>query len=124
PLPSKGTNMPDMDLHILRESVDLLILKSLTWGRKHGYAIAEWIESATDSTLLIEEGTLYPALHRLARRRLIRGEWGGSENNRRAKFYELTTAGRAQLVARASTWRRHVDAIGGALAAPAPGRAR
>jgi transcriptional regulator len=105
-----------MELHILRESVDLLILKALTWGPKHGYAISEWIESATDATLLIEEGTLYPALHRLARRRLVRAEWGASENNRRAKFYELTAAGRARLIAQASTWHRHVDAIAGALA--------
>jgi transcriptional regulator len=105
-----------LELHILRESVDLLILKALTWGPKHGYAIAEWIESATNATLLIEEGTLYPALHRLARRKLVRTEWGASENNRRAKFYELTPAGRARLTAQTSTWHRHVDAIAGALA--------
>jgi transcriptional regulator len=108
--------MPDMELHILRESVDLLILKAPTWGPRHGYAIAEWIETATNATLLIEEGTLYPALHRLARRRLVRSQWGVSENNRRAKFYELTTAGRDRLAAQTSTWNRHVDAIAGALA--------
>src|SRR5215212_8325552 len=100
-----------MELHILRESVDLLILKALSWGPRHGYAISEWIESATNATLLIEEGTLYPALHRLARRRLVRTEWGVSENNRRAKFYELTAAGRTRLVAQTSTWQRHVSAI-------------
>ena len=105
-----------MELHILRESVDLLILKALTWGPRHGYAIAEWIESATNATVLIEEGTLYPALHRLARRKLVRTEWGVSENNRRAKYYELTAAGRARLAAQATTWRRHVNAIAGALA--------
>jgi transcriptional regulator len=109
-----------MELHILRESVDLLILKALTWGPKHGYSISEWIEMATQETLLIEEGTLYPALHRLARRRLVRTEWGASENNRRAKFYELTAAGRSRLAAQTTTWRRHVDAIGGALALPSP----
>ena len=107
--------MSEMDLHVLRESVDLLILKALTWGPRHGYAIAEWIESATNATLLIEEGTLYPALHRLARKRLVRTQWGASENNRKAKFYELTPAGRARLLAQTSTWRRHVDAIGTAL---------
>lgn len=111
--------MAEMELHILRESVDLLILKALTWGPKHGYAIAEWIETATRATLLIEEGTLYPALHRLARRRLVRAEWGASENNRRAKFYELTPAGRTRLSAQSSTWQRHVRAISGALALPA-----
>jgi transcriptional regulator len=104
-----------MQLHVLRESLDLLILKALTWGPRHGYAIAEWIEDATHATLLIEEGTLYPALHRLARRRLVRTEWGVSDNNRRAKFYELTAAGRARLRQRASAWHRHVDAIGAAL---------
>ena len=105
----------EMDLHVLRESVDLLILKALTWGPRHGYAIAEWIEQATDSTLLIEEGTLYPALHRLARRKLVHAEWGASENNRKAKFYEITATGRARLAAQVATWRRHVDAIGAAL---------
>jgi PadR family transcriptional regulator PadR len=116
--------MPEMDLHVLRESLDLLILKALTWGPRHGYAIAEWIETATNATLLIEEGTLYPALHRLARKRLVRTQWGASENNRKAKFYELTTAGRARLVAQTSSWRRHVDAIGAALAVAAPERTR
>ena len=104
-----------MELHILRESVELLILKALTWGPMHGYAIAEWIEGATHSTLLLEEGTLYPALHRLARKRYVRSTWGASENNRRAKFYELTAAGRARLLAQSLTWRRHVDAIANAL---------
>ena len=109
--------MPDeMDLHVLRESIDLLILKALTWGPKHGYAISEWIEAATRDTLLIEEGTLYPALHRLARQKLVRSEWGASENTRRAKYYELTPAGRARLAEHAASWRRHVDAIAGALA--------
>ena len=111
--------MAEMELHILRESVDLLILKALTWGPRHGYAIAEWIETATNATLLLEEGTLYPALHRLARRRQVKAAWGASENNRRAKFYELTAAGRARLAAQTPTWQRHVNAIAGALAKPA-----
>ena len=108
--------MTETDLHVLRESVELLILKALTWGPRHGYAIAEWIETATKDTLLLEEGTLYPALHRLARRKEVRAEWGVSENNRRAKFYELTPAGRTRLIEHAASWRRQVDAIGGALA--------
>jgi PadR family transcriptional regulator, regulatory protein PadR len=108
--------MATTDLHILRESVDLLILKSLTWGPKHGYAVASWIEWATDTTLFLEEGTLYPALHRLARQRLVKAEWGASENNRRARFYELTKSGRARLVEKSPLWQRHVDAIGRALA--------
>jgi transcriptional regulator len=109
--------MTETDLNILRESLDLLILKALTGGPRHGYAIAEWIEASTGS-LLIEEGTLYPALHRLARRRLVRSEWGSSENNRRARYYELTDAGRARLEEQAAKWRYHVDAIRGALISP------
>jgi transcriptional regulator len=116
--------MADMDLHVLRESIDLLILTALTAGPRHGYAIAEWIESATTSTVLIEEGTLYPALHRLARKRLVRTQWGASDNNRKAKFYALTPAGRARLAEQTSTWRRHVDAIGAALALAPSARRR
>lgn len=112
--------MAEMDLHILRESVDLLILKSLSWGPRHGYAVAEWIETASGDALLLEEGTLYPALHRLARQRLVRSEWGVSEHNRRAKYYELTPAGRARLVAHSAVWRLHVDAIARALFAGTP----
>jgi PadR family transcriptional regulator, regulatory protein PadR len=103
------------DLHILRESIDLLILKALTWGPMHGYGVAEWVARATDATLLLEEGTLYPALHRLAARKLVKAQWGASENNRRAKYYELTDAGRTRLASHVATWRRHVDAIGQAL---------
>jgi transcriptional regulator len=105
----------DGELHVLRESVDLLILKALTWGPRHGYAIAEWIESATTETVLVQEGTLYPALHRLGRRAMVRSEWGLSDNNRRAKFYSLTPAGRARLRTTSSMWHRHVEAIARAL---------
>jgi transcriptional regulator len=109
--------LSETELNILRESLDLLILKALTSGPKHGYAIGEWIQASTGS-LLIEEGTLYPALHRLARRRLVRTEWGASENNRRAKYYELTEAGRDRLREQTVKWRHHVDAIRSALALP------
>src|SRR5438270_7032304 len=111
-----GRYMAEMDLHVLRESIDLLILKALVTGPRHGYAIVEWIGTATRATVLIEEGTLYPALHRLERRRFVRAQWGASENNRKAKFYELTAAGRERLAEQTSNWRRHVDAIGAALA--------
>jgi transcriptional regulator len=107
--------MNDVELNILRESLDLLILKSLMWGPKHGYAIAEWIEQATGTVLDVDEGTLYPALHRLARRRLVETEWGVSENNRRAKYYAATAAGRARLRARAPLWHRYSDGIAAAL---------
>ncbi len=110
--------MPETDLNILRESLELLILKALAWGPRHGYAVAEWIETATNDALLLEEGTLYTALHRLERRKEVRTEWGLSENNRRAKYYELTAAGRARLAAQTASWQRYVGAISAALALP------
>ena len=112
--------MADADLNVLRASLDLLILKALSWGPRHGYAVAEWIEQATSDTLLLEEGTLYPALHRLERKAWVRTEWGVSENNRRAKFYQLTPAGRRQLAQEAPVWHRYAEAIAQALRATAP----
>ena len=107
--------MADSELNVFRSSLDLVILKALSWGPRHGYAVAEWIEHATGATVLVEEGTLYPALHRLERRGWVETEWGASENNRRAKFYRLTPAGRAQLRREAPTWLRHAEAIARAL---------
>ena len=112
--------MPDSELNVLRGSLDLLILKALSWAPRHGYAVAEWIEQATDATLLIEEGTLYPALHRLERKGWVATEWGISENNRKAKFYQLTPAGRAQLRREAPLWHRYAEAIARALRTPSP----
>ena len=107
--------MADAEIDLLRSSLDLLVLKALSWGPMHGYAINEWIGDATASLLLIEEGTLYPALHRLERLGWITSEWGVSDSNRRAKFYKLTTAGRARFRAEAPLWHRHADAIAVAL---------
>jgi PadR family transcriptional regulator PadR len=107
--------MADAEIDLLRSSLDLLVLKSLSWGAMHGYAISEWIEAATDELLLLEEGTLYPALHRLERRGWISAEWGVSDTNRRAKFYKLTAAGRARYRAEAPVWHRHAGAIAVAL---------
>ena len=112
--------MADTELNVFRSSLDLVILKALSWGPRHGYAVAEWIDQATGATILIEEGTLYPALHRLERKRWVDTEWGVSENNRRAKFYRLTAAGRAQLRSETPTWLRHAEAIARALRATAP----
>ena len=109
--------MADTEIDLLRSSLDLLILKALGWGPRHGYAVAEWIELATGDALSVEEGTLYPALHRLERRGWVQSEWGISEHNRRAKFYRLTTQGRAQLRAETVTWTRFVDAVGKVLQA-------
>jgi PadR family transcriptional regulator PadR len=104
---------------ILRGTLDLLILKSLSWGPAHGYAVARWIQHATNDALAIGEGTLYPALHRLEERGAITASWGASENNRQAKFYSLTRNGRAQLRAEDANWRRYAAAIFAALDAPA-----
>jgi PadR family transcriptional regulator, regulatory protein PadR len=116
--------MADSETNLLRSSLDLLILKALTWGPRHGYAISEWIEHATGDTLLIEEGTLYPALHRLERKGWVKTEWGISENNRRAKFYQVTAAGRAQFRSEAPAWHRYAEAIAAALRTASPGAAR
>ena len=119
--PSKpnGAPVPASTSDILRGTFDLLILKALSWGPAHGYAIARWIESATRDALDVGEGTLYPALHRLEEREWIAAKWGMSENNRRAKYYSLTPAGRAQLRVEVDNWRRYATAIFAALEAPA-----
>ena len=104
---------------ILRGTLDLLILKALSWGPAHGYAVARWIEQATADALAVGEGTLYPALHRLEERDWITASWGMSENNRQAKFYTLTRQGRAQLRVEAESWRRYAAAVFAALNAPA-----
>ena len=112
--------MADSELNVFRSSLDLVILKALTWGPRHGYAVAEWVEQATGDVLLLEEGTLYPALHRLERKGWVTADWGVSENNRRAKFYRLTPAGRAQLRRESSTWLRHAEAIARVLRSASP----
>lgn len=107
--------------NLIRGTLDLLILKSLTWEPRHGYGISEWIEMVTDGTLLMEEGTLYPALHRLNGRGLVHAEWGLSENNRRAKYYRLTGQGKRHLSAEAATWTQYTSAVAKALAMESPG---
>jgi PadR family transcriptional regulator PadR len=96
---------------LLRDTLDMLVLKTLTRGPMHGYAIAEFIEEATDDVLRVEEGALYPALHRLELRGLVAAEWGVSENNRRARYYRLTAAGRKQLGAESAHWDRMTAAV-------------
>jgi PadR family transcriptional regulator PadR len=106
--------MAKMDL--LQGTLDVLILKALSWGPLHGYAVVRWITHRTDDALRIEEGALYPALHRMEQREWIEAEWGVSENNRRAKFYRLTETGRRQLHAESESWRRYAEAVGKVLA--------
>jgi len=116
----KATRRDAEDLELLRGTLDLLILKTLTWGPLHGYAITESIRQRTDDAILVEEGALYPALHRLEKRRWVEAEWGRSENNRRAKFYRLSVEGRAQLRVREETWGRYTEAVGKVLGTVAP----
>ena len=105
------------DLDLLQGTLDVLILKTLTWGPRHGYAVARWLHDTSDDVLRVEEGALYPALHRLERRGWIESEWGLSENNRRAKYYQLTARGRLQLGAEASAWRAYAAAVASVLEA-------
>jgi len=96
---------------LLQGTLDLLIMKALARGSMHGYAVAEWIHQTSEDALRVEEGALYPALHRLELRGLLSSEWGLSDNNRRAKYYSLTAAGRKQLVQETEYWRRMSGAV-------------
>ena len=96
---------------LLQGTLDMLVLKSLTRGALHGYAIAEFIQQTSEDVLRVEEGALYPALHRLELRGWLASAWGLSENNRRAKYYRLTPAGRKQLAAESSHWQRLSGAV-------------
>ncbi|HEU4564984.1 MAG TPA: PadR family transcriptional regulator [Gemmatimonadaceae bacterium] len=98
-------------LELVKGTLDILILKTLSWRPMHGYAIATWIRERTGDALRIEEGALYPALHRMEKRGWIESEWGLSENNRRAKYYQLTPRGRQQLRADSATWMRYTEAV-------------
>ena len=107
--------MSDDSLDLVKGTLDMLVLKALTWGPRHGYAVARWIEDATRGALQIEEGALYHGLHRLERRGWVASEWGVSETNRRARYYTLTAAGRQQLAAQTATWTRYAEAVFAAL---------
>jgi PadR family transcriptional regulator, regulatory protein PadR len=96
---------------LLRDTLDMLILKTLARRAMHGYAIAEFIEQTSEEVLRVDEGALYPALHRLELRGLLASKWGASENNRRAKYYQLTQSGRKQLAEETEHWGRMATAI-------------
>ncbi len=96
---------------LLQGTLDMLVLKALIRGPLHGYAVAEFIHLTSEDVLRVEEGALYPALHRLELRGLVTAEWGLSDNNRRAKFYQLTATGREHLAAEAETWTRLTAAV-------------
>jgi transcriptional regulator len=103
--------MPKPTNPLLHGTLDALILKTLSWGPRHGYAVARWLEETTDDEIQVEEGSLYPALYRLEERGLIEAEWGMSELGRKAKIYRLTTRGRAQLKTETAEWERFTSAV-------------
>ena len=105
------------DLELLQGTLDVLVLKALIFGPRHGYAVARWIHDTSDDALSVEDRALYVALHRLEERGWVSSEWGLSENNRKAKYYQLTTAGRRELRARTERWTRYVAAVTKVLAA-------
>jgi PadR family transcriptional regulator, regulatory protein PadR len=114
--------MPSNTGDLLQGTLSILILKALLGGESHGYGVARWIERTTDDVLRIEEGSLYPALRRLEDNGWVTSQWGLSENNRRAKFYTLTSHGRSHLRVEADTWLRYSAAVARVLrAAPALG---
>ena len=104
-----------IDSDTLYGTLNLLVLQALREGALHGLAVSRRIESVTRGALRVEEGALYPALHRLERDRLIEGEWGRTDENRRAKFYTLTRKGRRNLDREAARWARHAEAVAGML---------
>ncbi|AHG93102.1 transcriptional regulator, PadR-family (plasmid) [Gemmatirosa kalamazoonensis] len=103
---------------LLHGTLDTLVLKTLAWGPRHGYAIARWLEGMGADVLKIEEGSLYPALYRLERRGWIEAEWGLSETKRRVKLYHLTDAGRERLAVETAQWSRFADTVARILHAP------
>jgi PadR family transcriptional regulator, regulatory protein PadR len=111
----------DARLELLQGTLDMLILRTLQWGAQHGHGIGQAIRTQSDELLKVETGSLYPALHRLEKRGWLKARWGISEANQRAKYYELTAAGRQQLVREQDRWQQLVTAIGRVMA-PIPGK--
>ena len=107
-------------LPLLKGTLDLLVLKTLSWGPMHGYGIASWLEAKSGGALMIDDSALYQALHRLEGRRQVRAEWGVTENNRRARYYTLTVRGRSRLRRESDTWLRYTRSVTSILALDAP----
>jgi len=105
-------NMADERIELPQGTLDLLILKTIALGPQHGWAISERVQQMSSDALQVKQGSLYPALHRLERRRWIKARWSVTENNRRAKYYELTGRGRKQLENQTDSWRRLTAAVG------------
>lgn len=110
------------ELELLQGTLDVLVLRTLSWGPRHGYAVARWIKESSDDALEVEDRALYVALHRLQARGLVDGEWGVSENNRKAKYYRLTSEGRRALRQETARWTKYAEAVFRVLkAVPAEG---
>jgi PadR family transcriptional regulator, regulatory protein PadR len=109
--------MPAPAVDLLQGTLDLIVLKTLSWGPMHGFGIARWIQRTTEDALQVEEGSLYPALYRMENRGWIKASWALTENGRRAKYYRLTTAGRRQLVEALESWKRTSAAMAKIVAA-------
>ena len=107
-------------IELLQGTLDLLILRTLQWGPRHGYGIAQAIRANSSEVLQVDTGSLYPALHRLKRQKLIDASWKVSDNKQRTRVYRLTRKGRAQLTSQRSRWAQFVDAVAGILNAPQP----
>ena len=99
------------DLELLQGTLDTLVLKTLSWGPRHGYAVARWIKDTSDGTIQVEDRALYVALHRLEERGWVEASWGLSENNRKAKYYQLTPTGRRQLTQKAADFTTYAKAV-------------
>ena len=103
--------MADTDLQLVQGTLDVMVLKTLSWGAMHGFGIAKWLRDRTDETIRVEDRALYVSLHRMEARGWIESQWGVSENNRRAKYYQLTAAGREQLRAQTARWTEYAAAV-------------
>ena len=109
--------MPSSDLQLLQGTLDVLVLKTLTWGSRHGYEMARWIRETTDDELIVEDRALYVSLHRMEQRGWVKSEWGVTENNRRARYYVLTPLGRRQARTQTTRWERYAAAVSKVLRA-------
>ena len=103
--------MSQRQMNLLQGTLDVLVLKALAHNPRHGYGVAEWVRNTTDGTLQVEDGALYTSLHRMEKRGWVAAEWGISDNNRRAKYYSLTKAGRAELAKASGNWARYAEAV-------------
>jgi transcriptional regulator len=111
----------DDTIPLLKGTLDLLILKTVSWGPMHGYAIATWLEDRSQGTVGVDDSALYQALQRMEGRGWLAAEWGTSENNRRARYYRLTAAGRRQLRAESATWLKYTQSVTAILSLARPG---